>query len=299
MWLCKSHPAVLGCVTPLHIPVLNVQGNRGIIIPNSVSLTQQDWFLRAHLDRVWGSDEKGSRIRASLREAPIYVHFSLFQKRSPVCACAAERGLGKEHALKAIPVLPLGCALHFTQTELGPISSAWWNMALWARSYVRLTLVGICASIYPKSQQMGKVNARKPGPDQVAWAVLILYLDNRLCCIFGVWSCENETLLVLTHRGFAHWENGQIPLENGEPPAGRTNESSLLPKKQNFISLREKDWLSLMEIPPLLPISHTHKYPNLLQGSQVICSLYLQGVRWEARVWAAAGMGRLHAEKPS
>lgn len=223
------------------------------------------------MECVWGSDEKWSRTRASLREAPIYVHFSLFQKMSPAYACAAERGLGKEHALKAIPVLSLGCALHFTQTELGPICSAWQNMALWARSYVRLALVGICASIYAKSQQMEKVNARKPGPDQVAWAVLILYLDNRLCCIFGVWSCENETLLVLTHRGFAHWENGQIPLENGEPPAGRINESSVLPKKQNFISLHEKDWLPLMESPPLLPPHLAHTQEETWQSNTQTC----------------------------
>lgn len=40
------------------------------------------------------------------------------------------------------------------------------------------------------------------------------------------------------------------------------------------------------------------KHPNLLQGSQLICSLYLQALRREVRVWAATGMCRLHAKKP-
>lgn len=72
---------------------------------------------------------------------------------------------------------------------------------------------------------------------------------------------------MLTHRGFAHWENGQIPLENGEAPAGRINESSLLPKMQNFISFHEKNWLSLKEIPPLLPRHLTHIEEE--HGSQI------------------------------
>lgn len=113
------------------------------------------------------------------------MHFSLSKKRSPADACAAESGLGKERVLKAIPVLSWGCALRFTQAELDPIRSACSIMASRARSNARLALVGTRASIYAKSQQMGKVNARNPGPDQVAGAVLILYLDNRPYCIFG------------------------------------------------------------------------------------------------------------------
>lgn len=56
-------------------------------------------------------NEAGS---VSLREAPIYVHFSLSEERSPVYVCVAESDLGKERALKAIPVLSWGCALRFT-----------------------------------------------------------------------------------------------------------------------------------------------------------------------------------------
>lgn len=54
-----------------------------------------------------------------------FTCISLFPKtRSPADACAAERGLGKERALKAIPVLSWGCASRFAETERGPIRSA-------------------------------------------------------------------------------------------------------------------------------------------------------------------------------
>lgn len=92
---CGSARAILLCqaVSLLRTPwVLTCREIWGIIMQNSVPLIQQDWFPRAHLEHVWGADEKWSRIRASLREAPIYVHFSPFGKEvSSICMCRRER----------------------------------------------------------------------------------------------------------------------------------------------------------------------------------------------------------------
>lgn len=94
---------------------------------------------------------------------------------------------------------------------------------------------------------------------------------------------------MLTHRGFARWENGQIPLENGEPPAGGINENSLLPKSRISSFLHDKDWLLLMEIPSLLPphLAHTQEetcgsqIPNTAAGRKI--NLFPVSARAKAR----------------